>query len=719
MKRIISFVTALILSMPVTVSAEPDATLNAQSSTPDTALSAQSSTPDAAYSSPESDLPESELTAEPADETFSAENDQPREENPAPADAPISGEINEPREGISTPADTPVSGEINEPREENPETVDIVVSGGADGARYEAYRLFDHADGWTLNEKYSEIPALSGADPLLALMNLRAGEAQPFADLLLKQLTGDPYFDPDASSVNGAFRGIPAGYYLISEAKTGTRQDSVSLAILCEAARDTTVFTKEGIPSLSMKVAETNDSSDAPAVWQDAADADIGDTVFFRLEADIPTSVGGYGEYYFRFTAKFPEGLAPRAETISAYIGGIPLLTAEEPSDAPLFPDSATAHPDAVTDGSTGNFDESLYDGTDNHSDEYADNHSDAIPGGTTDSDVASGNTDNNSTEPIPGGTIDRSDATIPDGTTNRPDATIPSGTTNHPATPIPDNSDAIPSGATAHSDAAIPDNASDRPAAPIPGGTASHSGAASGEQAYGALNGDLPESGANVSFEVNGQLVTITVSADGSRLDELRGAVGKNASVVVGVGAVLTENAVCGSGGNLVSASLEYPIDPYGNAVGRSVADLNNVFTYSCYPALPEREIADEISENGGIRLYKYSAKTESYVDAGTFDGLPLRGLDAGDYRVLGYYLSIAAAFETLSDKPELIAVDLIIDSSAPVSLTGDEAMNASDAPQPELPLTGGHAPALIMISVSLILCGTILALKKKKSDR
>ena len=94
--------------------------------------------------------------------------------------------------------------------------------------------------------------------------------------------------EADAISTDKAFSDMSQGYYLIAETEKGTDPDAISLVMLDTAGQDDIIVkAKEGVPTVSKEVQETSD--DGEGAFGEAADADIGDHVKWRVPCP-PTS---------------------------------------------------------------------------------------------------------------------------------------------------------------------------------------------------------------------------------------------------------------------------------------------------------------------------------------------------------------------------------------------------------------------------------------------
>lgn len=232
--------------------------------------------------------------------------------------------------------------------------VDITIDGSA--SQYSAYRLLDlttslknncghGADGdhtdecwnyaYTVNDTYRSIlqevcgdaadtnedSSVSDAEIVsyIGTMGDNSDEIRVFADTVYTQVKDMP---ADAEDTGKTFAGVPQGYYLITEKTTASDPDARSLVMLDTAGQeDITVSAKEGTPTLTKQVQETDDSAGTSA-WQDAADYDMGDAVTFRLMGNMPSNIDAYGSYRYIFHDTLDNGFQLNRGSVKVSIAG-------------------------------------------------------------------------------------------------------------------------------------------------------------------------------------------------------------------------------------------------------------------------------------------------------------------------------------------------------------------------------------------------------------
>lgn len=217
--------------------------------------------------------------------------------------------------------------------------VDITIDGSA--ASYDAFRLLNlttslkseddvvhesheagqHTDAcynyaYTVNDKYLAVMqeampdgvgdtdadgTVSGSEIITYLSTLTSNSAdiQGYADRLYAAIKSDS-ISADATASDKTFSGVAQGYYLIAETSLSGSDDSRSLVMLDTAGQtDIEVDSKEGVPYLTKKVMEVNDSGNTAGGLQDAADMDVGDAVQFSLTSNFPVNIDAYDTYRY------------------------------------------------------------------------------------------------------------------------------------------------------------------------------------------------------------------------------------------------------------------------------------------------------------------------------------------------------------------------------------------------------------------------------------
>lgn len=202
----------------------------------------------------------------------------------------------------------------------------LTVSGAVADA-YEAYRLFDAkvADGDSGDKVASDIVWASDAVRDAALPVLReAGmdASGAVAQDAAEWLDADGHMTPSlamklARAIRAAGVGpvaipagnaaeLPAGYWLViaDDGAIGESQAGTAPIFVLVGGASVTVAPKAATPEVCKHVLEDSDGA-----WRKAADATVGDDLYWRLAATIPAGLAGYDAYTVEFVDAMSAGL--------------------------------------------------------------------------------------------------------------------------------------------------------------------------------------------------------------------------------------------------------------------------------------------------------------------------------------------------------------------------------------------------------------------------
>lgn len=227
----------------------------------------------------------------------------------------------------------------------------LTVSGTVADA-YEAYRLFDAevADGGSGDKVASGVAWASDAVRDAALPVIREagmGAAGAAAQDAAEWLDADGHMTPSlamklarairAAGVGpvaisaGASAELPSGYWLVvaDDGAIGESQAGTSPIFVLVGGAPVTVAPKAAKPEVQKHVLEDSDGA-----WRKAADATVGDDLYWRLGATIPAGLAGYDAYTVEFVDAMSAGLdsARVASSARVYVaagtgGGFDALT--------------------------------------------------------------------------------------------------------------------------------------------------------------------------------------------------------------------------------------------------------------------------------------------------------------------------------------------------------------------------------------------------------
>lgn len=208
------------------------------------------------------------------------------------------------------------------------DTYSITINNSTEGHTYEAYQIFTgDLSGTTLsNIVWGSGVSEDGRSKL--------GDAATKAETLKTEANAEafakavaPYLTTAAGSANTVNNGkyvisdLAAGYYLVKDQDSSLTGDSDAYTeFILKVVSNTTATPKSGVPQVTKKVKDTNDSTGETSGWQDSADYDIGDSVPFQLKATLADNVSSYTTYKVVFHDTLSKGLTYNNDA-KVYIG--------------------------------------------------------------------------------------------------------------------------------------------------------------------------------------------------------------------------------------------------------------------------------------------------------------------------------------------------------------------------------------------------------------
>ena len=213
----------------------------------------------------------------------------------------------------------------------------LTVSGTVADA-YEAYRLFDAevVDGGSGGKVASNVTWVSDAvrDAALPVMREAGMDASgAAAQDAAEWLDADGHMTPSlamklARAIRAAGVGpvalpagqaaeLPVGYWLVvaDDSALGESQVGTAPIFALVGGASVTVAPKAATPEVCKHVLEDSDGA-----WSKAADATVGDDLYWRLAATIPAGLAGYDAYTVEFTDAMSAGLDPAKVASSAHV---------------------------------------------------------------------------------------------------------------------------------------------------------------------------------------------------------------------------------------------------------------------------------------------------------------------------------------------------------------------------------------------------------------
>ena len=120
--------------------------------------------------------------------------------------------------------------------------------------------------------------------------------------------------------------GLTPGYYLVKDtmpSATEESEDVVYSLFLLQVVGDANANSKAFGSRIEKWVANKSDYTDE-ATWNSAT---VGDTVYFKVKATLPTNMKGYNSYYFNIVDTMGTGFKLVSDSINVEMGGTALST--------------------------------------------------------------------------------------------------------------------------------------------------------------------------------------------------------------------------------------------------------------------------------------------------------------------------------------------------------------------------------------------------------
>ena len=214
----------------------------------------------------------------------------------------------------------------------------------SDGRTYEGFKLLNlttslktdghpaecdgtnHVDGcynysYTVNEKYADIlkaqvPGDNVTDEqvLEFFEGLNNETLRPVADSIYRAIVAAGNITADEPALTGNNDEIEQGYWLFADVTNLENKEEANSLVMVDTAGQERVEInpKTDLPTIEKKVKDIADSEDAEILdnaWQDSADHDINDDVFFKLTATLPENLESFETYEIVFHDTMSAGL--------------------------------------------------------------------------------------------------------------------------------------------------------------------------------------------------------------------------------------------------------------------------------------------------------------------------------------------------------------------------------------------------------------------------
>ena len=202
-------------------------------------------------------------------------------------------------------------------------TYKLTLTGTATGHTYEAYQIFTgdlstNADGNKVlsNVEWGTGVTYTGTETAAEVAEKLAAGTMTLADLEDKLTLTTPAKTVQSAKDNTEIDDLAAGYYLVKDKdNTQDEKSDAYTKFIVQVVGPTSVAIKSGVPTVTKKVKDTNDSTGAISDWQDSADADINDSVSFQITGTLPSNYADYSKYSYVFTDTMSKGLSYTANS--------------------------------------------------------------------------------------------------------------------------------------------------------------------------------------------------------------------------------------------------------------------------------------------------------------------------------------------------------------------------------------------------------------------
>lgn len=216
-------------------------------------------------------------------------------------------------------------------------TYKLTLNGTAEGHTYEAYQIFtgDLSNGTLSNIKWGSgvantdalITALKSDNTLKATFGdvkdaasvaealSKASDndavAKKFAQVVSQYLSTTPTASQASAKDATTISGLSAGYYLVKDKDNSLANTNPGAytRFIMKVVGNAEATVKSSVPTVTKKVKDTNDSTGVTSDWQDSADADVNDSVSYKITGTLPTTYGDYSKYSYVFTDTMSKGL--------------------------------------------------------------------------------------------------------------------------------------------------------------------------------------------------------------------------------------------------------------------------------------------------------------------------------------------------------------------------------------------------------------------------
>lgn len=211
----------------------------------------------------------------------------------------------------------------------------VTIKNGSDGHVYEFYQIFS---GDLIDDKLTNVVWGTGVkntitsdatygdvDDVVSGLNDESINATTFAKAVSAYLVDTPTFTITYSSTaTNEVCNLDTGYYLMKDKDDSLdgQQNEAYTAYILKVVGDVEITPKTGVPSITLKTKETNDTTGVTSDWQDAADYDIGDDVPFQITLNVASNFDKYETYKMKAYVTQSSGYVLNTDSFVVKVGG-------------------------------------------------------------------------------------------------------------------------------------------------------------------------------------------------------------------------------------------------------------------------------------------------------------------------------------------------------------------------------------------------------------
>lgn len=189
---------------------------------------------------------------------------------------------------------------------------------------YEIYQIFtgDYADGVLSNIKWGKNGTGTGgekvANDVLDALEEVTDNTSDTAQLEVIQRYANLESTPIKTGSETTYTGLTPGYYLVKDQDGSLTGTNVSYTLyVVQVVNDTLTFTpKADVPTPDKKIVEGENKVETN-------EASIGDEVNYEITGTMPSTIGDYKTYYYKFTDTLSKGLTYKENSIKVTVNGV------------------------------------------------------------------------------------------------------------------------------------------------------------------------------------------------------------------------------------------------------------------------------------------------------------------------------------------------------------------------------------------------------------